>query len=198
MIGLLLSVYALYVENKVENSPGFVAFCDINAWIACSKVSELCVAVPKTKTLMTSLPLQVFQSEYGHLLRMWGVVEAGSPLDVPNAALGVLFYSAAFLHDVLTFIPGRKLLMAVASIPAGVWQHVMLVHCNPLLTLCLFFSVWLLAPQLLCIYLGWVLATILKDMCVVCTSTYFVNAYIVYKAWRNFLATGASSDKKTK
>lgn len=60
------------------------------------------------------------------------------------------------------------------------------------------FSVWLLAPQLLCIYLGWVLATILKDMCVVCTSTYFVNAYIVYKAWRNFLATGASSDKKTK
>ena len=72
---------------------------------------------------MTSLPtkpLQVFQSEYGHLLRMWGVVEAGSPLDVPNAALGVLFYSAAFLHDVLTFIPGRKLLMAVASIPAGV------------------------------------------------------------------------------
>lgn len=56
MIGLLLSVYALYVENKVENSPGFVAFCDINAWIACSKVSELCVAVPKTQTLMTSLP----------------------------------------------------------------------------------------------------------------------------------------------
>ncbi len=36
--GILLSLYALYVELRKEKNPDYVAACDINAKMNCSKV----------------------------------------------------------------------------------------------------------------------------------------------------------------
>ena len=35
--GVVLSLYALYVEHKKAENEMFVAMCDINSWVACSK-----------------------------------------------------------------------------------------------------------------------------------------------------------------
>lgn len=35
--GVLLSLYALYVEHQKAENDMFVAMCDINSWVACSK-----------------------------------------------------------------------------------------------------------------------------------------------------------------
>ena len=45
--GLVLSVYALYVEEQAQSNPGFEALCDFSATVSCSKV---------------------FTHRYGHLL----------------------------------------------------------------------------------------------------------------------------------
>lgn len=37
VLGVLLSAYALYVEHKKAEDELYVAACDINSWIACSK-----------------------------------------------------------------------------------------------------------------------------------------------------------------
>ncbi len=36
--GLLLSAYALFVEIAKTSDTGYVAACDINAWVSCSRV----------------------------------------------------------------------------------------------------------------------------------------------------------------
>lgn len=38
LVGLLLSLYALYVEIKAEANDNYEAMCDINEYISCSKV----------------------------------------------------------------------------------------------------------------------------------------------------------------
>jgi len=38
LIGLVLSIYALYVEFRASNDPNYVAACDISSYISCSKV----------------------------------------------------------------------------------------------------------------------------------------------------------------
>ena len=37
-LGILLSLYALYVELQKERNPNYVALCDINEQMSCSKV----------------------------------------------------------------------------------------------------------------------------------------------------------------
>ena len=37
-LGILLSVYALYVELRKERNPNYVALCDINDQMSCSRV----------------------------------------------------------------------------------------------------------------------------------------------------------------
>ena len=37
-LGILLSVYALYVELQKERNPNYVALCDINEQMSCSRV----------------------------------------------------------------------------------------------------------------------------------------------------------------
>jgi len=39
VFGLVLALYALYVEAKSASDPHFVSLCDINAYISCTKVS---------------------------------------------------------------------------------------------------------------------------------------------------------------
>lgn len=87
ILGLVLSVYAVYVEVKVhriieaandndaadeESMEEFSALCDIAAiGASCS---------------------QVFQLPQGRMLTYFGLVPKGSVLDVPNAVLGSIFY----------------------------------------------------------------------------------------------------------
>ncbi len=38
VLGFVLSAYALYVEVAKTTDTGYVAACDINAWVSCSRV----------------------------------------------------------------------------------------------------------------------------------------------------------------
>ena len=113
IFGLLLSVYALYVEHKAVEFPGYKAACDIETiGVSCSKV---------------------FTSKYGRMMSYFGFVEEGSDLDQPNAVLGILFYGITFILPYLTFIPDfvRKLGMFLASCvscASSAWLGYILVY----------------------------------------------------------------------
>jgi len=113
--GLVLAVYALYVEYMMAfHREGFVALCDFGSWASCSKV---------------------LTSEHSHLF-----------FDIPNAAMGALFYVACMLYTLLTFIPFRRQLYLLAT----------------------------LFSSALSIYLATVLYA-MGDFCALCVSTYLVN-----------------------
>ena len=69
VLGVVISLYALYVEAQHEANEFYVALCDINSWIACSKV---------------------FASEYGRVVGKY-VVGMDSPLNQPNAFYGTAY-----------------------------------------------------------------------------------------------------------
>jgi vitamin-K-epoxide reductase (warfarin-sensitive) len=80
-LGLILSLYAVYVEHKMEHlaehDEEFTALCDIpSIGASCSTVFTLPV---------------------GKLLSYFGMVPKGSLLDVPNAMLGAIFYAVQLL-----------------------------------------------------------------------------------------------------
>lgn len=72
MIGILLSVYSLFVEIQAHADKNYKALCDINEQISCTRV---------------------FLSEYG---RGFGLVAPvlgkDSMLNLPNPVFGVVFY----------------------------------------------------------------------------------------------------------
>mmetsp|Transcript_8676 Transcript_8676/g.25657 ORF Transcript_8676/g.25657 Transcript_8676/m.25657 type:complete len:166 (+) Transcript_8676:176-673(+) len=76
IFGCILSLYALYVEHKVAHkSPDeeFTALCDIE------QIGASCS--------------NVFQLPEGRMLSYFGIVPDGTIMDVPNAALGFVYYS---------------------------------------------------------------------------------------------------------
>ena len=80
MIGLVLSSYAVYVEQQKELNPSFEALCDINSSVSCSKV---------------------FSSEQGKIWSYFGLIPKGHFLDQPNAVYGLLFYTAVLVLELL-------------------------------------------------------------------------------------------------
>ena len=94
--GMILSMYALYVEHKAATEDGFEAFCDISDEVSCSKV---------------------FLSEYGRIFSHLGLIPKDSVLDQPNAFFGVVFYllfsiiSVGFSKSEI----GKLLLLAMSS-----------------------------------------------------------------------------------
>lgn len=146
LLGIALSVYALYVEHESSKAQmldqEYEALCDIK-WlgVSCSKV---------------------FNSKYGRMMSYFGIVPNGHTLDVPNAALGILFYSCVFILPYLKPIPkqAKKVLLMLAA------------------TLSCATSA----------FLGYILVTVLKDLCLVCTSTYVVNFFIFVLAARDLCA----------
>uniref|UniRef100_U5EPS2 vitamin-K-epoxide reductase (warfarin-sensitive) n=1 Tax=Corethrella appendiculata TaxID=1370023 RepID=U5EPS2_9DIPT len=71
-IGILLSVYALYVEMKAEEDNNYEALCDISEHISCTKV---------------------FLSGYGRGFGIIGqIFGENSPLNLPNGFYGIGFY----------------------------------------------------------------------------------------------------------
>jgi len=76
-LGMVLSLFAFYVEVKKHQDESYVALCDINEKVSCSKV---------------------FTSKYGKgfgLLQFF--LEEDSPLIQPNPVYGIIFYFINFL-----------------------------------------------------------------------------------------------------
>ncbi|KAI1302337.1 Vitamin K epoxide reductase complex subunit 1-like protein 1 [Halotydeus destructor] len=87
ILGILLSLYTIYVEIQHEKDNKFRALCDINEHMSCSKV---------------------FMSKYG---KGFGLVSPESPFYLPNPIFGVIHY---FTTLMITLFAGRdKLLINV-------------------------------------------------------------------------------------
>ena len=129
LTGLGLSGYAYYVELAKEADENYVALCDIDETISCSRV---------------------FNSKYGKGFGLVTLITGDEkhPLNQPNALFGIIFYS---LFGLLYLCGGSSRFLASLQ-----------------------FYAFLLANGMSC-YLGYILYFILKDLCVVCISTYAVN-----------------------
>lgn len=77
----MLSMYSLLVEMKAEENPNYVAYCDINEHISCTKA---------------------FTSEYGKGFGILGkVFGEKSVLNQPNPLIGMIFYTLFFFLNML-------------------------------------------------------------------------------------------------
>ena len=92
VFGLCVSSYALYVESRLSEE-GFTAMCDFNESASCSAV---------------------LGSKYGHVLSLIGFVPVDSLWDVPNSALGLIFYICALVHSL--FPPTLVLIGATVAL----------------------------------------------------------------------------------
>jgi vitamin-K-epoxide reductase (warfarin-sensitive) len=149
LLGVCVSLYALYIEHQVEQAKAmgleYVAACDLGKRASCSAV---------------------LSSVYGHIFSHWGLVAKGSSLDLPNALTGLVFYLLALSRRAVGL---PRLLFLLASVAA------------------LAFS----------LYLAYVLAFVLKDFCLVCVTSYVLNALIFAGAAREALWSNPSSGKKS-
>lgn len=108
----------------------YTALCDLGSYMSCSKV---------------------LSSSYSKILSHWNIVPKSSPLNIPNAAIGLIFYIVGVFHKLI-----------VRSIPLGKY-------------------LWLFAATLsvtFSLFLAYVLKFILQDFCLVCVSSYIVNIII--------------------
>jgi len=119
--GLVLSAYAFYVEYKHEhesddpNEEPFVALCDIEA------ISASCS--------------QVFALPEGKLLSYFGIVQAGSMLDQPNAVLGALYYGTILLTLRKNY-PMLKFTMSCMAMSSSIYLAIVLTTLKELCILC--------------------------------------------------------------
>ena len=90
---------------------------------------------------------------YGKVLSLWGLVAKGGALDVPNSAIGLCFY-------LLALAPWDRLG------PAGGDA----------------FMVAALASLAFSAYLAYVLRYILHEFCIICVTSYCVNALLFFSA----------------
>lgn len=97
--GLVLSMYALHVEHMVEASQAsgvhYEALCDIQS------IGASCSSV--------------FTSEWGKLMSHLGLVPKDSPLDLPNAVYGAIYYVVVLIHS---FLPKGEAVLLVSTVGA--------------------------------------------------------------------------------
>uniref|UniRef100_A0A669Q755 vitamin-K-epoxide reductase (warfarin-sensitive) n=1 Tax=Phasianus colchicus TaxID=9054 RepID=A0A669Q755_PHACC len=101
------------------------------------------------------------------------VVGRDSAINVPNSVIGIVFYS---LQALLGASPMCPLPVRVASSAALLVTSVTSVVAS--------------------LYLALVLAFGLHDLCVVCLSTYAVNAALLFLNWRRWRRCGRSTGQK--
>lgn len=149
--GIAVSCYALYVEHAIHTAKAsgleYTAACDFGASASCSKV---------------------LSSKYAKILSFAGLVPQDSMLDLPNAALGLVFYFTVLLWRALN-LPSIILLIAA--------------------TASLAFSA----------FLGYVLAFILHDFCLVCVTCYVINTIVfgcAARLWMNDVRKAAKVNGK--
>lgn len=95
LLGMVATVYAIYVEHKKKKNPKEKLFCDISNKINCGALT----------------------SDYSRLLKMAFNLNDAHLFNIPNTYLGGLFYFAVFLYPLplLTYIPFREFLFFIAS-----------------------------------------------------------------------------------
>jgi len=126
-VGFALAVYAYIVETSKEDDPNYVAMCDINEHMSCSRV---------------------FTSKYGRGFGLlYHMVGKDSVLNQPNSVGGMIFYTMMVVLSYLDSVPITKMLVGFS-----------------------------LVSNMCSIYLAGILYFVLHDFCVVCVSTYVVNA----------------------
>jgi vitamin-K-epoxide reductase (warfarin-sensitive) len=149
VLGVVVCCYALHVEHQTAShklmGQEYEALCDIK-WlgVSCSKV---------------------FESKYGKMLSLFGIVPHGHPLDLPNAALGLLFYICTIILPYVKFL--------TKEVKATIMLLASTLSCA------------------VCVYLACILAFVLKDFCIVCASTYVVNALVFIQSMRDYCNVGS-------
>lgn len=135
-LGVLASLYAMYVERQGSTNKEYVALCDINNSMSCSRV---------------------LKSEYAKLGRFMFGLRADHPLNVPNTYFGLVFYIGVMMYSIYPFMffPFSSHLLFFASV---------------------------LSIGASCV-LAYILAFVLRDVCLVCMTTYVINALILYYSW---------------
>ncbi len=113
-LGLLLAIYAVYVETRIKKDYAYEPVCELGNNASCKNA---------------------FNSDYGKIL------------GVSNASLGILFY---ITFIAITFTQYTNLLFILSTISA-----------------------------LGSLYLAYALYFKLRNVCVVCTMTYIVNALLL-------------------
>lgn len=93
ILGILISLYALWVEHRKALDDTYEAMCDLSEGASCTKV---------------------LMSSYGHIFSHFGFVKSGSLLDVPNPVLGLCFYSLVLLWPGNSRLP--VLLASIGSV----------------------------------------------------------------------------------
>jgi Vitamin K epoxide reductase family. len=161
-VGIILSCYALYVEYKTShptrNEDGieeeFQALCDIESiGASCS---------------------QVFALPEGKMMSYFGVVPKDSVIDVPNAALGLIYYSFIFLSEqFLLTRSGRR--------------TDLILYVTFALNCAAMSSSIFLATKLF--QLG--------ELCVLCWTTHLLNSLLLIYYFRRLLLKNKKMTKKT-
>ncbi|XP_030825421.1 LOW QUALITY PROTEIN: vitamin K epoxide reductase complex subunit 1-like [Camarhynchus parvulus] len=143
--GAALSVYALHVEHQAAKDPSYRAACDLGPSVSCTRV---------------------FSSRWGRGLGLVEPVLGGaSALNVPNGAIGLLFYLLQGLLGTSRSPAARgRVGTSVCAALASLW-------------------------------LGAVLLFGLRDLCVVCLSTYGVNLALLALNLRRWRAGHKASPK---
>ncbi|KAK7020295.1 Vitamin K epoxide reductase complex subunit 1-like protein 1 [Halocaridina rubra] len=89
VIGVALSIYALYVEISKESDQNYRAMCDISESISCSRV---------------------FTSRYGRGFGIIGsILGEDHPLNQPNSIPGIIFYSIVLILGENTSLTAAKI-----------------------------------------------------------------------------------------
>jgi vitamin-K-epoxide reductase (warfarin-sensitive) len=148
LAGIVVACYALYIETSSAEAAaagvslaGTFACDNIVSWASCSAA---------------------LTGPYGHVLRQWGLVARDSPLDVPNALIGLAFY-------VLALTPW-------AGTPAGRAAALAASAAS------LAFSA----------YLAYVLRFVIHEFCIVCVTSYTLNAILFGLVWSTYRAGGGA------
>jgi len=139
LVGVCVAGYALYIEcasHEAERTGVHVSFfCDkLAPWMSCSRA---------------------LTGPYGKVLSLWGLVAKGSALDVPNSAIGMLFYLLALAPWSAAGARGGDLFMAAAA-----------------------------ASLAFSLYLAYVLRYVLHEFCIICVTSYCVNVLLFVFAGR--------------
>lgn len=92
-IGIILSIYAYYVETQSELDSNYEAMCDINEHISCTKVFSSKWDLHKILFKQKKKNCYANNSRYGKGFGIIGLIFGeNSILNQPNGLTGIFFY----------------------------------------------------------------------------------------------------------
>ncbi|KAF6023079.1 VKORC1L1 [Bugula neritina] len=119
-IGILVSCYAYYVETTKEIDTSYVALCDINPSVSCSKV---------------------FTSKWGRGLGLLeNIVGRHHVLNQPNSVFGIIYYIICIISEMTTSLMAVKLVVAasILSFASCLWlAYILFFVLNDVCVVCI-------------------------------------------------------------